>query len=231
MAKNIPFGNEAREERSALVSSAGVSPALFSSSTQNITVRSRGRLPHWESEGGVYFVTFRLADSLPQKALQQIRFSRRDSPATAAQMRRQTSESERKRLKKLHARRIERFLDAGAGECYLRNPLVAEAVIGALKKFDGDRYRLFAWCLMPNHVHVVFQPFQGHALAAILQAWKSFSGKHANRILRREGEFWQREYYDHLIRNEEEFAHAVRYTLENPSKAGLANWPWAGSCL
>ncbi len=201
------------------------------SSPENITVRNRGRLPHWEVEGGVYFVTFRLADSLPQKALQQTRFTRRDIPATAAQMGRETSESERKRLKKLHAQRIERFLDAGAGECQLYNQLINYVVIDSLKKFDGERYRLFAWCLMPNHVHVVFQPFQGHAIAALLQAWKSFSGKHANRILRREGAFWQREYYDHLIRNEEEFTHAVRYTLENLSKAGLANWSWVGPCL
>jgi len=79
---------------------------------------------------------------------------------------------------------------------------------------------------MPNHVHVVVQPLGGHALPSLLKTWKGFSGRTANRLLGRTGEFWQAEYYDHLIRDEAEFVHAVRYMVANPAKAGLTEWPW-----
>jgi REP element-mobilizing transposase RayT len=82
---------------------------------------------------------------------------------------------------------------------------------------------------MPNHVHVMVQPLAKNDLAGILQTWKSFSAKAANRFLHRRGEFWQREYYDHLIRNEKEFARIVHYVLDNPKKAGLHLWPWVGT--
>jgi hypothetical protein len=76
---------------------------------------------------------------------------------------------------------------------------------------------------------VVFQPLAEHKLATILHAWKSYSAKEANRILQRSGNFWQREYYDHLIRNERELQRCIQYVLNNPKKAGLKNWAWAGS--
>ena len=92
---------------------------------------------------------------------------------------------------------------------------------------------------MPNHVHVVIQPFAGKTttagtavphseLSEILHSWKSFTSKEANKLLRRSGDFWQAEYYDHLIRDESDFRHAVRYVLDNPIKAGLRNWKWVG---
>jgi REP element-mobilizing transposase RayT len=95
-----------------------------------------------------------------------------------------------------------------------------------LRRFDGEKYRLFAWCLMPNHVHVVVQPIASFRLAEILHSWKSYSGQMANRMLRRTGAFWQREYYDHLIRDGDELGKAIRYTAENPVKARLVDWPW-----
>jgi REP element-mobilizing transposase RayT len=79
---------------------------------------------------------------------------------------------------------------------------------------------------MPNHVHVVVQPRDLFGLAWILHSWKSYSGQMANRLLGRRGAFWQREYYDHLIRDGEELGKAIRYTAENPVEAGLADWRW-----
>jgi REP element-mobilizing transposase RayT len=212
----------------ARTSGAGVPPAVFLPPESRITMRSR-RLPHWEVRGAVYFVTFRLADSLPKHALQKIVSQRMNIPVTAAQMSRRLTPSERKKLGQLHARRIERSLDAGAGECFLRNPAIARVVANALKEFDGSRYRLFAWSVMPNHVHVLFQTIGKTSLADILHSWKSYSAKAANQILGRNGEFWQREYHDHLIRNMTEFDRAVRYVMENPGKAGLKDWPWVWS--
>jgi REP element-mobilizing transposase RayT len=213
-------------EAAAAKSSAGVPPAGFLPSKANVTIRNRGHLPHWEAGTATYFVTFRLADSLPQVALRRILFARKDIPSTAAQMGRTIYEPERKRLVKLHARRIEQYLDAGVGACFLRNGAVAEIVADSLRQFHGRRYQLFAWCVMPNHVHVVFQALVGNKLPKILHSWKSFSAKRANQILHRSAEFWQREYYDRLIRDISEFHRAVQYVVDNPKRAGLDNWPW-----
>ena len=79
---------------------------------------------------------------------------------------------------------------------------------------------------MPNHVHVVFQPKEPNKLAEILHSWKSYSAQRANMILSRRGALWQREYYDHLIRDGKQLDRAIRYTAENPLKANLKNWPW-----
>jgi REP element-mobilizing transposase RayT len=111
------------------------------------------------------------------------------------------------------------------------------SMASVIHSFDGERYSLAAWCVMPNHVHVVVQPFASvtggtpvprSELPDILHSWKSFTSKQANQLLQRSGDFWQAEYYDHLIRNEADFRHAVRYVLDNPIKAGLRNWKWVG---
>jgi REP element-mobilizing transposase RayT len=193
-----------------------------------LTIRSRGRLPHWEATSATYFVTFRLADSLPQEVLAQIQRERSDIVAIAKAAGRELSSAEQKRLTKLSSEKIETRLDAGNGDLLLADPRVAGLVAEALAHFDGKRYRIFAWCVMPNHVHVVFQPVHGHTLPAILHSWKSYSAKMANRILNRSGEFWQHEYYDHLVRDEEDLRRVVRYVLENPQKAGLLEWRWVG---
>ncbi|MDB6170289.1 MAG: isochorismate synthase [Verrucomicrobia bacterium] len=131
-----------------------------------------------------------------------------------------------KEIRELFAHRIDRYLDAGYGGCFLRNPSVAKIVANALGHFVGERYLLHAWCIMPNHVHAVLTPVNGHSLPEIMKSWKGYTGTEANRALDREGPFWQVEYYDHLIRDDPEFAQAVRYTLENPVKARLADWSW-----
>jgi REP element-mobilizing transposase RayT len=190
------------------------------------TVRTRGRLPHWEASNAIYFLTFRLADSLPQRVLKQIELEREDIVRTARVMKRALSVQEKVRLTNLIGEKIESHLDAGAGACFLASPVVAETIVQALQHFEGDRYRLFAWCVMPNHVHVVFQPLAQYKVDGIVHAWKSYTAKEANRLLRRSGVFWQREYYDHLVRNESDFHRAVRYVVDNPSKAGLSNWRW-----
>jgi REP element-mobilizing transposase RayT len=168
---------------------------------ESVRIRTRGRLPHWEQSGSTYFVTFRLADSLPREALQR----------TAAQT---------------QSKQIGRLLDAGRGKCILGNPKIAGIVWEALKRFDGDRYDLCAWCIMPNHVHVIFRPRGDWNIEDILHSWKSYS---ANRIQRQgpfQGAVWQREYFDHLVRFPGELTRLVRYVAENPARAGLKDWPW-----
>ena len=153
-----PFRNEPKEVADASgKSSAGVPPAIFLPTSEKLIKRSRGRLPHWEVRGAVYFVTFRLSDSLPRTALERIKATRGDILATAVQMRRNLTPIEHRRLKILHARKVEALLDAGTGACHLKKPAVAKCVAEALRHFDGKRYQLYAWCVMPNHVHVVFR--------------------------------------------------------------------------
>jgi len=214
-------------------SSAGVSPAVMGASRPRfgeVTIRDRGRLPHWEKEGATYFVTFRLADSLPRTVLDRIEFEKRDIVLTANHLDRTLSTSEKKRLTQLTTRRIEEYLDAGSGDCYLKDPAIAEIVAGALHYFDSKRYTLFAWCIMPNHVHVVLKVLPGNLLSEILHSWKSFTSKAANKLLKETGHFWQREYYDHLIRDNGEFERAVSYVLDNPTKAGLKKRTWVYLC-
>jgi len=212
---------------------AGVPPAVSGASRPrfgDVTIRDRGRLPHWETQGAVYFVTFRLADSLPRPVLDGFEAERAEVLKRAEQMGREPSPAERKRLSELFSQRIEAHLDRGCGACDLSHPRVAQLVADSLRHFDGQRYRLFAWRVMPNHVHVVFRPIGNYSLAGIVQSWKSFTAKRANRILGREGTLWQREYYDHLVRDENDFHRVVQYIVDNPVEARLSDWPWLWVC-
>lgn len=162
-------------------------------------IHDRGYLPHLKAEGGIYFVTFRLADSLSATTLRQL------------------SEIPNKQRSK----EIEAYLDAGHGECLLARREIAEIVKLALLKFDGERYRLHSWVIMPNHMHALIEPLSGNSLSDVLHGIKSVSAHEANKVLGREGEFWQRESYDHLIRSNEDFTRCVDYIAQNPVKAGL----------
>jgi REP element-mobilizing transposase RayT len=191
-----------------------------------VKIRNRGHLPHWEREGGIYFITFRLADSLPQSVLRQISSERENITRTASQLKRNLSEDERKKIQQLSSRVTEQYLDKGAGACRLSNPAVAAIVAQAVQYFDQKRYCLFAWSVMPNHVHVIARIFVDYTLGSVVHSWKSFTAKKANDLLGSQGAVWQREYYDHLIRNEIEFQRAIQYVADNPAKAGLKNWRW-----
>ena len=210
---------------------AGVTPRQDADATlvpfryDAVAKRGRGYLPHWEMEGATYSVTFRLGDSLPQALRDQIDFERKDILKRAEQQGRELTEAEEVRLTDLH-RRFDEALDAGYGACYLARPEVGEMVYQALQFFEGERYALVAACVMPNHVHAVLSPAHGHGLENILHSWKSFTAKEANKLLGRTGAFWEREYFDRLIRNAAELERTVRYVVENPVKAGLKDWRW-----
>ena len=176
----------------------------------------------------MYAVTFRLADSMPLKVLEQWRIEREKIVRNAASQGRELTPKEQQELVRLYSDKVESYLNAGHGQCYLREPEIAELVANAFKHFDGERYDLIAWAIMPNHIHVVFKPREGIELSEILHSWKSYTATKANKLLGRTGDFWHSEYYDHLIRDEEDFAHQVNYVLSNPTKAGLENWPWIG---
>ena len=202
-------------------------------------IRNRGFLPHYEKEQATYFVTFRLAGSLPTKVLNTWQCEQ-DEIIRNVQLRKgEISPFEKRRLDYLYLERVEKYLDSGKGECWLSIPQVAKLVSDALQYFDGERYVIYSWCIMPNHVHVLFSPRrwreQSHLdslLIPILHSWKSFTALKANQILKRKGKFWQEEYFDTLVKSDKQFAFYVRYILENPVAARLCqkwpDWPWSG---
>jgi len=161
--------------------------------------RSRGYLPHREALGLIQMVTFRLADSLPVEVLDELRRDR-------------SLRNDAKRRE-----RVEAYLDAAHGACHLRDPAAARMVEESLLRFDGGRYHLLAWSIMPNHVHVLIELLPGHTLAKTLHSWKSYTAHAANRALGRAGTFWQREYWDRYVRDEEHLASAIRYIHGNRS--------------
>ena len=195
----------------------------------NVTVRHGARLPHWTQEGATYAVTFHLADSLPKAVGDSIRFERKDIVETAARMKRPLTRHELARLQELFSERLQSLLDEGRGKAWMREDRIARIVAEAVGFFDGERYRLLAWCVMPNHVHAVLQPLPGHDLPAILHAWKSFTAKQINTAVASKGQVWETEYYDHLIRDERDLENQVNYVLSNPRRARLDDWKWVGA--
>jgi hypothetical protein len=146
---------------------------------------SRGYLPHFDAADTVQFVTFRLFDSLPRAVAETLA----KEPNSLAK----TNES----------------LDRGFGACWLNEPAIATMVERALLHFDGTRYRMIAWCVMPNHVHAIVESPIQNQLGNIVHSWKSFSANRANRTLGRSGSFWHEDYFDRFIRDESHLARTI----------------------
>ncbi len=180
---------------------------------------SRGYLPHFGDEGLTQNVCFRLFDSMPKEMLEFWREELKHLPPKEYDLERR--------------KRIDSYLDNGYGSCFLRDRRVAKKVQDALWHFDGERYFLHAWCVMPNHVHVLFTPETGYEVGGISHSWKSFTAHECNKLLGRTGSFWQKEPYDRYIRNEQHFRKAIAYIENNPVKAGLCeqpeDWPWSSA--
>ena len=203
---------------------------------------TRGYLPHVKREGARYFVTFRLADSLPKEVLLKIQGERAEALCrfhvqrdAAARLRTKAPPADTLgEIELEYRRKVERYLDKGLGACWLRQPDIADLVAGALGYFEKERYLLDEWVVMPNHVHVVFWPMPNNDVSGIVQSWKRHTAREANKILKRTGAaFWQPEPYDHWIRNDEEHARCCRYVRNNPVKAGLCaapeDWQWSSA--
>ncbi len=154
-------------------------------------------LPHWQQEGTFTFVTFRLADSISAPAMKRWREDRgrwleaRGLPATedlSESLARLSADQRRVYLREF-GRRFHELLDSGHGSCLLRNPAHSEVVATALECFDGQRYELGDYVVMPNHVHVLVAPREGYSLSAILHSWKRFSAREINRRAGRRASF------------------------------------------
>lgn len=175
-----------------------------------------GYLPHRDEPGLVQFVTFRLSDAFPEEL--------RSEWEALLEL-----EDDRKRRIELEA-----YLDKGHGECLLKQPKIGGMVEDSLLHFHGERYDLRAWVVMPNHVHLLFQVIDV-PMSELMDAWKGYTAKAANKMLGRKGQFWQEGYWDTYMRDEEQERRARRYIESNPVKARLMaspkDWPWCSARL
>ncbi len=203
-------------------------PITFPNSHE-LRILSRGRLPHWELANAPYFVTYRLDDALPRDVIVRLEIERNAIERSLTGGGRAPNATESAQISRMYGRRLDSYLDVGYGACHLRKPEIAQIVVDNWLFFDGKRYDLFVWCVMPNHVHLMFRLFEGMTLGSVIHSWKSYTSNRANSLLQLEGPFWQREYFDRIVRNQREFAEDVEYVLANPRKIGMYDWPFVGS--
>jgi putative transposase len=189
----------------------------------------RGVLPHWYQPGVTYFVTFRTEDSVPQSLLRAWHrrrdewLRRHDIDPSRANWRAllsATPEVDREYHTRF-TRAFMGYLDHGYGACVLRQPRVAQIVADSLQHFDGERYDLSDFVVMPNHVHLLVCLLGDTKIEAQSHSWKKFTAGELNRLLGRRGRFWQEESFDHLVRSDDQHEYLQKYIAENPIKAGL----------
>ena len=192
------------------------------------------KLPHIQPKGATLFVTFRLAGSLPHAVIEQLK-AKRETEIRAA-----TTDEARYLAERRYFGRFDQQLHQSVGPHYLKQPALAQIVADSLHYRDKRVYRLDAFSILSNHAHVVFAPLekgvnsdgppQYHKLSKIMQSLKRHTAHECNKLLSRQGTFWQAESYDHIVRDEAEWKRIIRYVLDNPVKAGLVSewqqWPY-----
>jgi REP element-mobilizing transposase RayT len=187
------------------------------------------KLPHWAQAGTVCFITWRTADSLPAVVIARLAEERRRLLRTLGlnpegEWRRDLAKLppvDRDRAQWSLFAAWDEVLDHGAGSCVLAQPELSRIVAESLLHFDGDRYELTDFVVMPNHVHVLVAFHEEEVLLAQCRSWKRFTSREIQRALGSHGQFWQTDQFDHLVRSEDEFARYRRYIAENAKKAHL----------
>ncbi len=221
----------------------------------------RRKLPHIHPPGAILFVTFRLAGSVPKTVLEEWKSERQWLEHELKRVALEAKETNtiealnhEARLIAFHRHWFLKFEEilhrADQGPTWLKEERIAKLVADSIKYRDGKVYRLDAYCIMSNHVHVVIKPFLDEKdlsmkldterlsyesteppLGVIMHSLKSYTANEANKMLERTGAFWETESYDHVIRDEKEYHRVIAYTLNNPVKAGLVKdwreWPWS----
>ncbi len=189
-------------------------------------------LPHWQPAGAEYFITFRLANSLPKKVVERLQ---KERELLLKNHSHQYEDNLRIKIDRRIFKKYEAILDkAETGPVWLKDFRIASIVKDSIDYRDNREYELYAYCIMSNHVHLVFkhlskmirQESEEFPVTDILASLKKYTSKHCNIELKRtRNAFWQAESYDHVVRDAEELERVIFYTLHNPVKAGLVeNW-------
>lgn len=184
----------------------------------------RGHHPHFESQHHIQHICVHLADSLPKHVTERMAEELKAIPPML-----RDAEKER---------RLNAYLDAGHGDCVLREAEVAAMVQESLLHFAGSRYTLHAWCIMPNHVHILMQPANGITMSTSMASWKKYTGRRISEWRQQHkgvppGPVWHREYFDRYVRDDDHYRNVVNYIHQNPVKARLVGkaeeWEWSSA--
>ena len=197
--------------------------------TQEFTVIER-RLPHWSQAGTIAFITWRTWDSMPEKVVRQWQDERstwlrkHGIDATQPDWENRLRKLDMKlfrELQRILSDRWNEHLDECHGACVLRRPELSKIVAESLRHFDGDRYELTDFVVMPNHVHLLVAFPNDEAQLKQCESWKHYTAVKINRLLGRKNRFWEQDAFDHLVRSVEQFEFLRKYIAENPIKAKL----------
>ena len=180
--------------------------------------QTSANLPHWSQGETCVFVTFRLADSIPKEKRIQWRAERDEWMDKHPQPWDENTSIE---YNERFGGKLEQWLDDGFGSCVLKDSCCREIIERSLSYFDGQRYVLYAFVVMPNHVHVLFAPLAPHTMSTIIQSWKSFTARIMRKRIGGIGPFWQKESWDRLIRSESHFRYVANYIRNNPGKSNI----------
>jgi putative transposase len=198
---------------------------LGATEMQNNSSFHYGNLPHWQPAGATFFVTMRLADSIPKHIIEQIKTQKAiDIREKQEELKEDTHKltTEIYLIEKKYFGIFDKVLDKSNEPYWLKEKAIAEIVRKSIAFFEGKELKTHAYCIMPNHLHWVFtHHVEAQVLWRVVQRMKSFTAKEANKLLNREGQFWEAESYDHIVRDAKEFDNIVWYTLQNPVKAGF----------
>ena len=201
----------------------------------------RRNLPHWQPLGVLFFITYRLAGTLPGSVISELEKERQSLQALPRNPKYSEKQWRILNEKKLFAL-WDKCLDKDLGVQWLADRRIATIVRENLYYHAGTKYSLWAYVIMPNHVHVLLKPdevwekrfevdgsgrvqYERGPLSAILHSLRGYTASEANKILGRKGKFWQGEAFDHWVRDNNEFERIIYYIEHNPVKAGLAKHP------
>ena len=188
--------------------------ASYLDKKQWVDIKYTNRLPHWRQDGKTQFITFRLADSLPQAKLHELSQTKDEWLKAHPQP---WDEKTKNEYNQFISERIDKWLDAGYGSCALKAPDIRRIVTDAFLHFNNERYVLLALVVMPNHVHALLTPTEGHDVVATIGRIKGFAASRINKMINADGEFWQRDCFDRIIRNEMDFEAKLDYIINNPA--------------
>jgi putative transposase len=185
--------------------------------------------PHWSQSGTVVFITFRTHDSIPRKVLEQWEHQKQQwlrqrglDGAHWSRILPTLTDQDQRIFQKQFGRTRETFLDDCHGDCLLRRPELSQIVANSLLHFDGVRYRMGDFVVMPNHVHLLAVFESAERMRDQIDSWLHFTATSINNKLNRKGKFWQQEPFDHLVRSPAQYDYLRDYIANNPLKANLS---------
>ena len=180
---------------------------------KEITISKGDKLPHWHQDGKIQYVTFRLADSLPQAKIAELKNIIESFKTNHPQPWDADTTAEYHKVK---SPLYEKLLDNGYGKCILKNPAIRTIIKDAIMFYDNECYEVIAYVIMPNHIHLLIKMIGDNSLSPLIQSIKQFSARQINIMLNRTGRVWMKRYFDRIVRSGRNLNYYINYIKENP---------------